>query len=375
MKIIIDGRPLSTIKTGIGNFLFGSLCTWAKIRPGDDFYLAMPTDIHPSFDWKEFPKNITIVRNSNHLLAKLPHLLWLNIVLPRLAKKIKADIFFSALPCIPFLLGEKIFKVVVVHDVVNIEFKKTMQWTNRIANLLFFNRSIRTADILWANSNYTKNKINHYFPTRKCKDIFVGDSCDRSAFYPMHPSEETRGKLFRAFGLKTDYLLFVGSLEPRKNLSFLLSLMPTVYRKYHLQLLIVGANSWKDSPLQQIITDESFPREAVVFAKFVSEKDLALLYNCAYCFISASLNEGFGMPQLEAVVCDCPVITSNNSAMAELAEGRHGIVTVDGYEKGDWIEAIGKMKEERLTPDLSQFDDYDWNKILKRLTARLDTQL
>ena len=104
------------------------------------------------------------------------------------------------------------------------------------------------------------------------------------------------------------FLFFVGSFQPRKNLPFLLSLMPDLYKK-GLQLLVVGGKGWKNTSISEIINSPGFPSEAVVFAKFVTNEQLADLYKIAECFVSTSLNEGFGLPQLEALKCGCPVVT------------------------------------------------------------------
>lgn len=137
--------------------------------PSSTFYVAIPKKIDvTSDDWKT-TNNIKFILYTNKILVKLPNLIWLNVIMAQLCKKLDINTYFSALPCIPFFIPSKVKAIIVVHDVVNIEFKKTMQWTNKIANKLFFSRSIKNADIIWANSNYTKNKIMRYFPYRKAK--------------------------------------------------------------------------------------------------------------------------------------------------------------------------------------------------------------
>lgn len=367
MKILIDGRPLTTTSAGIPNFLKCCISAWAKIMQESIFYVALPqpTD-RTSADW-ELPYNVRLIIEHHSIFHKLPNLVWLNIVLPRLAKKYKIDLYFSALPCIPYFLPQRIKTIIVVHDVVNIEYKDTMQLSNRIANKMFFERSVKQADIIWTNSNYTREKVNRYFPKRKCQHIFVGDAAE-DIFKPLSMSLEEKQKIKEELGIKQDFILFVGSLEPRKNLSFLLQLMPEFYKRTGLQLVIVGAKKWKNSQIKTIVEDAAFPKDSVVFCKFISNETLVKLYNIAKCYVSTSLNEGFGMPQLEAMQCRCPVVTAHNSAMIEIAEGKKGVYTVTGYDPATWIDHISEAINSGIKPTPDELRKYNWELILKEFT-------
>lgn len=108
-----------------------------KNMPSSTFYVAIPKKIDvTSDDWKT-TNNIKFILYTNKILVKLPNLIWLNVIMTQLCKRFDINIYFSALPCIPFFIPSKVKAIIVVHDVVNIEFKKTMQWTNKIANKLF----------------------------------------------------------------------------------------------------------------------------------------------------------------------------------------------------------------------------------------------
>lgn len=365
MRILIDGRPIVSLSTGITSFFKGSIITWAEQNPTDIFYIAIPKEVDKTFPTKDLPQNIKFVHRSNKLLRRLPNLVWLNAIMPMLARELKTDIYFSSLPCIPYGLPKKMKKIITVHDVVNIEYRETMQLKNVLSNLFFFKRSVNDADIIWTNSHYTRGKVEYYFPKRKCKDIFVGCSIDTRIYRKIELSENEIYDLKNKYGITGDFILFVGSLEPRKNLGFLISIMPEIYKRNNIQLAIVGARGWKSSPLKEIMRGNDLLDKCVIFCNYVPNDDLARLYNTALCFISTSLNEGFGMPQLEALYCGCPIVTAHNSAMVEVAKDKVGAKTVKGYNPEEWINAITDTINKHPVVNKNQLKEYDWNKILK----------
>ncbi|WP_276943511.1 glycosyltransferase family 4 protein, partial [Hallella colorans] len=327
--------------------------------------------LNKTVDTTGWPNNIHIIENRSPFLRRLPNLIWLNLIMPWLVRRLNADLYFSPLPCIPFSLPQHLFRLIVVHDVVNIEYQSTMQWTNIISNALFFSRSIRKADLIWTNSLYTRSKVQQYFPKRRCQQIFTGCSVNRTLFRRLSLTEEDRAAVKSKYRINDRFILFVGSLEPRKNLGYLLGLMPDIYETTKVQLVVVGGMSWKSSALKDIIQQDGFPRESVVFCNFVPNDDLVKLYNMADSFVSTSLNEGFGMPQLEALSCGCPVITSRNSAMAEITEGKSGAVAIEGYDRKQWISVIRKVIDQRPTPKDDEISSYDWTSIIAKLKERL----
>lgn len=371
MKILVDGRTLVKSSAGITTFLQGSLEAWAKLCPENTFYLALPQQKDSTVEGTHFSQNVKWIISSNFFFRKLPNIVWLCLMMPILSRKYDVDVYFSPVPCIPFFLKKKTKKLIVVHDVVNIEFKDTMEWTNRIASKVFNDRSIKNADILWTNSKYTKDSVIKYYSERKCQDIFVGCSVNRNIYKKIGVTKEQESSIRKKMGIKGRFLLFVGSLEPRKNLSFLVSLMPILFKKTGMQLLVVGAKGWKNTGIKEIISDLEFPKESVVFSGFVSNIELALIYNIADVFVSPSLNEGFGMPQLEAMLCGCPVVTSANSAMEEVAHGKNNTLLIRGYDKEEWIDGITMMMKSERKFDKSQFIEYSWEGIINKLLVKL----
>lgn len=366
MKIIVDGRPLTKRATGVATFTIDAIRAMSTFLPQWDITVVMPRAIHPTIEGLPLDKIKIVV--SSFIFSRIPGTIWCLFKMPILAKKYDADILWSPNKLLPlFHLGH--YKTLItIHDVVWKEYKNTTsrKWVTNIINP-FFNRSVMKADYIWCNSKYTLEKTNQYFPRRKQMDVVIGDSCN-TRFRHVELTDSRIKELYNQYGINKGYLLFVGSLEPRKNLGFLLKLMPEVFNKTGYQLLVVGARGWKDSEIFSILNEGSYPKNVVKFADYVSNDALVELYNGAICYISTALNEGFGMPQLEAMSCGCPVISPHNSAMVEVVEGRG--ITIKGWVEQEWIDTIcnvltnPEFAEQLRNVDLS---DYDWKKIVLEL--------
>src|SRR5690606_3629676 len=137
---------------------------------------------------------------------------------------------------------------------------------------------------------------------------FTGFGINQELYRPVVLSEEEKQVLYKKYKTKENIILFVGTVEPRKNLKFLLSLMPELADKgFHL--IVAGAKGWGNTEVKQIMESNNFPRESVLFTGYVPNDELLKLYNLATIYVSTSVNEGFGMPQLEAMSCGCPVVS------------------------------------------------------------------
>lgn len=367
MRIVIDARPFIRPLVGIGNVLLCFLKSLQKHKELD-IYVLLPREMDKSISFKA-EENVHII-TCPLWFNNMPRFIWFFIKVPLMLRKIKPDLLFSPITNIPYFIPSKVKKLVIVHDVVNIEYKQTMTLSNRLFNWAVFKRAIKKSDLLWANSYYTKSKIEQYFPNRKSKDIFVGCAVDRSTFHPIKISEKEKDALKKKYNIKNKFILFVGSLEPRKNLQYLLKLMPKL-SNYDIQLLVVGGKGWKNSNLKDIIENTESIRSSTIFAGYITNEELVKLYNIANCYVSTSINEGFGMPQLEAMLCGCPVVTSHNSAMIEVAEGRGK--TVKGWKQEDWIDTI--LKEIDQPHKEYNLAEYDWDIIVSNLLKYLSNRI
>ncbi len=364
MKIALDARSLTKNPTGISNFLINSLNEMIIQNHDCYFFLLIHKPLNSNIEKKLIKNHNVKVIIDKTLYSKIGTL-WYLIRLNILLKEIQPDYFWSPATLIPFGFNYKIKTLITVHDVVFKEYKSTMSKFNLFIHILLFNKSIKKGTVIWTVSNYTKSRVLKYYPKISEDKIFVGSSVDKNVFRKMDISEKEL--IFKKYNISEKFLLFVGTIEPRKNIKFLLSLMPDL-TKENYSLLVIGAKGWGKTFIKDIMESENYPKEKVIFADFTPPDDLVKLYNLAYIYISTSLNEGFGLPQLEAMSCYCPVVTSHNSAMIEIVENAG--ITVKGFNKNDWLEAIKKVSDNHDYYSERCYEkslDYDWQSIVSKL--------
>lgn len=351
MTIVFDGSIFSRRMTGIGSNARNIVDAIIKYRPDIDLIIITPRRFHPNYGEWEMSLDKKVIY-CPMIDSKIPSTLWYNFYTWIILKNQKADIFFTPTTQYPLLTNTKTKYIITVNDLVCKEFPETMEWKSRLMDFLVFDRAVKKAKRIWAISEYSHQTVCDFYKGCDNKKFFVGISVD-NIYRPLKLVDSEKDVLLQGFGLKGRFILFVGSVEPRKNLQFLLKIAPMLYKATGVQTLIVGANQWGK-------TRDDYDKEAVVFVRrFVEKEDLVKLYNIAACYVSTSLNEGFGMPQLEAMKCGCPVVSPNNSAMTEVVSG-YGTL-VDGWDEETWINAIINEMGRDHTPYSGE--TYDWKHI------------
>jgi glycosyltransferase involved in cell wall biosynthesis len=231
---------------------------------------------------------------------------WEQFILPR--KLNPESVLWSPANTGPLLIRNQ---VLTIHDLSPLEhpewFKKSFTMWYR----LFVPILVKRVRKIFTPSEYVKQKIRERFGIENVFVIPNGVSC--SIFYPQAQQH--------THALPGSYVLFVGSIEPRKNLNALLQAWNKIKDDFKkVWLVIAGTNGHVFQPVKLL-------REAerVRFLGYVAEKDLPGLYAGATLFVLPSLDEGFGLPTIEAMACGTPVLVSNGGALPETV-GNAGLV-------------------------------------------------
>ncbi|MFA5454653.1 MAG: glycosyltransferase family 1 protein [Sulfurimonas sp.] len=252
--------------------------------------------------------------------------------------------------------------ICTLHD---FSFKLQPEWHPK-ERLEYFNENfdlVKKADHIITGSNFTKQEIIDYMqiPQDKISVIYHGVNHELYKPYPQNELQDTKAK----FDLPKKFLLFVGSIEPRKNLLFLLMAYNLLSReeKDELPLILVGFKGWENKEIMQEIEKN---QEYIRYLGFVTDTQLAHIYNLATIFIYPSLYEGFGLPPLEAMACGTPVIVSNVSSLPEVcADAALYIEPMDLQDIKDKILTLlgdEKLREELSKKSKAQAALFSWEK-------------
>jgi len=370
MVIVVNTRLLVPDRLdGIGRFTFETLQRITQAQPNSHFVFLFDRKIHEDFIFSE---NITPVKLFPP--ARRPWLFnaWLNYSVAGVLRDLQPALFLSPDGFLP--LKGKTPCLPVIHDLnfehypedlpVNIKnwYKKRFP--------LFANRATRIATV----SAFSKNDIASKYNIEKNKIDVVYNGAAHG-FQPLTEVQilETRKKITGG----APYFLYIGALHPRKNLERLVRAYGEFRRKNDSQtkLVIAGENYWKYSGLQNAI--DSVPdKNEIIFTGRLPEIELYLLTGAALALTYIPYFEGFGIPIIEAMACDIPVITSNVTAMPEV--GGDAVLYVDPFSEESISSALALIdKDESLRNNLIakakiQRENFSWDKTAHALWTSIE---
>jgi glycosyltransferase involved in cell wall biosynthesis len=287
------------------------------------------------------------------------------IIIPFLARKYRVDMVIEPAHFGPFLLPKKIKRVTVIHDLSAVLFPQWHSFYSSILQRIFLKRILRKADLIISNSQFTSAAIiNHYpFTNTKIATIYPG-----IRKYYSEQSHEIEADL-------KPYFLYVGTVEPRKNLELLVEAFQ-LYKEQtnsNIQLYIVGARGWKvDSFFERL---ESHPYKADIhILGFVSNELLRYYYQHCEAFIYPSQYEGFGFPVLEAMQEGATCITTAESSMSEISYPY--AIYFQNNVATSLLDAMYQVPNFKLTNSVEEIQHYtkkySWNNFAKSLLQRLE---
>lgn len=246
------------------------------------------------------------------LLHPAARILWEHSLFPLLLRRDRVNLLHATMNVAPWWSPCPV--VVTIHDLAYLRYPQVHPLGRRLYLTAFTRLTIRRARAIVTVSQYTRLEVERFFrvPGQRIHVIYEGHD-DR--FRPL-PREQI--ELFREQkGLPPRYLLYVGNLEPRKNLSRLVQAYARTGRPGRVPLVLAGPPGWGCASLFHLIDTLGLSGQ-VIFPGFVAAEELPLWYNGAEAFIYPSLYEGFGLPPLEAMACGTPVLVSTASSLPEV---------------------------------------------------------
>jgi glycosyltransferase involved in cell wall biosynthesis len=277
----------------------------------------------------------TIFVNGQEIIEHLPHnpqityipaswpeekpiarVAWEQLILPKLIRQRHIQVLHSPVNVKPEFLPPTCASVITLHDLAFLRFPNVLTRAKRIYHKTFTLHSLRQANMLITVSNSTKQDAHElaHIPNERMQTIYP---CIDKQF--LHYRDEGEIQAFRQqYTLEGGFILYLGTLEPRKNIPTLIDAYALLHNKYGVQqkLVLAGGKGWLYDTIFAKVQAMGL-EHAVIFPGFVPDEEQRLWYQSASVFAFPSLYEGFGIPVAEALACGTPVVTSNVSSLPE----------------------------------------------------------
>ncbi len=330
MKIAFDALPLLGRKTGIGFCESGQVSAMTKLHPENEYILQYFAVRHLETKRQELkPYLRTHVISKHRFCSPYGYRLISGFVpVPYrmfFGKEAELTHFFNYIVP-PGVSGKS---VVTVHDMVYKAYPETVRARTRHMLDLGLAASMKRADRIVTDSEFSRSEIIRYFPEFSEKIRVVPCGVDTERFHPV-PDKKFFGKIQEKYHLPEEYFLYLGTIEPRKNLEKLI----LAYAEFSAsvqnpaKLVLAGGKGWLYDRIFSRV-QELHLQDKIQFTEYIAEEDLCILMSHALAFVFPSVYEGFGMPPLEAMACGTPVLVSNAASLPEVTGTDAVIVNPD----------------------------------------------
>lgn len=347
MRILIDLTALSYHMTGIERF---ALCVTKELLEQDkknEFILLFRDEIYPDFnDYVDGTRVRARILHGNHKL------LFFQIVIPFNLYRIKADRYcFFAFP------GPLLFKSKYIYNTIHDMGRWDQPIGEKPLNLFYFktteSHALRVAKKVFTVSQFSKERIMSIAGLTDDKVEVVYNGITDKITDSIKDFSEVKDR----YGLPDRYIMFLSTLQPRKNLQLLLEAYSDIKSKVNYGLVLVGRKGWEvDELLHKYSLDSD-----IVVTGYVPDEDIAAIYKKALCFVFPTLYEGFGIPPVEALSMGCPVISSDSSCMKEvLMDQAVFFKDNDGKELENLLEKLDSFVD-KMPRELNEFQKVNYS--------------
>ena len=284
------------------------------------------------------------------------------------------DVLFVPAHVLPIVHPPR--SVVTIHDLGYLYFPRTYRALDRLYLDLSTRYNARAAVHIIADSQATKRDLMERYGVDPAKITVVYPGYDEEAFQPVRGREAIEAVKAR-YSIAGDYILFVGTIQPRKNLVRLMEAFSLLKRQAaDLQLVIAGKKGWLYEAIFRRVEELGLEGQ-VVFTGYVAEEDLPALFSGARLFVFPSLYEGFGLPVLEAMACGVPVVCSNASSLSEVAGDAALLfdpLDVEGMAAAmERVLGDERLRAELVERGLKRAREFSWERCARETLAVLES--
>jgi glycosyltransferase involved in cell wall biosynthesis len=361
MRVGLDGYPLCEPLTGVGHYTFELARALARNYPTSQFELIAPFQFDASVLAQVQRDNLPNLKLVNLDLSSVRGRWW-SLHLPRYIKGAALDLFHGTNYELPLWNRRK--SVLTVHDLSSLRYPELHRKQLARRMRLRLPLAVKLAKAIITPTRAVKQELCAQLKVKQAKVTAIHEA-PRESFRPV--SRAVAAAVRQRLGIENDFLLFVGTLEPRKNLVTLLKAYAQILRETPLrpQLVVAGGEGWLMDETFAVMSDEDI-HERLCLTGYLNDEDLRALYSGCRAFIYPSLYEGFGLPPLEAMASGAPVIASRINALEETVG--NAAVLVDPLDVEILARSIvalfedGKARDALIEKGHTCAADFSWKK-------------
>ena len=356
MKIGVDIRLIGKKRTGDETVVFNLVKNLAKIDSVNEYFLF--TDIADETVLRKIGTEIDILNKNNFKIVSLPtinRLTWNFWTLPIYLRKNPVDIYHTQY-ITPLFVPKSVKKVTIIHDISFNFFPQHIKFSDLFFLKILIPISLKRADKIVAVSQFTKDEIIKFYKINPEKIECVYNSIGDEFLNPPADgeiSEEHLKEVKNKYNLPEKFILYIGTLQPRKNIPQLIEAFGSIKDKLRDFKLVICGNKKAynyDKKIENAIKINNLGNN-VIFPGFIDEKDKKAVYKLAHVFAFPSLYEGFGIPLLEAMSQSVPTLASDIPSLKEIAgEGAlyFNVASIDDFSKKLYSISIDSDLREKL---------------------------
>lgn len=360
MRIAIQAADLDSKRIdGTRVYLLNMLNRFGDISSQDDFFVFHRKKFNPALKPKTF---------SNYkIIQKCFPFYWTQTKFSIEIWRGKYDALWMPMQALPFIRRKNLITTVTIHDLAFKYFPEFFPGKDLRRLNIFTDFAVKNASKIIAVSQSTKKDILQIYPRIKEEKIEVIHHGFDPNLFQKETIEKEKDKILKKYKLEAkSYILYVGAIQPRKNLGQLIEAFEVVKEKNpYLKLVLAGGRAWMWEDVINKISKSKYQKDIIVTGT-IPFGDMVSLYKSAKVFVFPSLYEGFGIPVLEAMASEIPVICARNSSLSEV--GGNAALYYEGTSLNDLCQKIKEVLEnesfrnQMIAKGKEQIKKFSWDK-------------
>lgn len=351
MRIAIDIRNIGKKRTGDETVFLNLVKQLAMIDDENEYFLCI--DTRPEGELARVRRRLEITEKRNihvYPLGSGGRFIWNGWTIPHFVRRMHIDIYHTQY-IIPICMPHSVKIVTHIHDVSFRAYPEMISWKDRLFLSLLIPCALRRANVIIAVSEFTRTELGKWYGREVFEKTRVVRNGVTTPITEQEITPEVRLAMQKKHHLPEKFFLYVGTLQPRKNIPFLLRAFDVfASRVEDVSLVIVGNRLGHNVDRTLETTVKAMKHgERVIFPGYVDERDLVLFYKLSDCFVFPSKYEGFGLPIGEAIDLGIPVLASDIPSHRELAGENAQYFSLDTLDElAELLYAIHTVKRGEL---------------------------